>query len=177
MNENMRTRIASVIALAMFAALIALTSCQKTSLETLSGSYTYKTSGVVGLAPTQLIGTGLPIDTTWVALYPEQGQVNIVTKDAESSTVIVTWNDLTGNACSTEARVDGNNLTLTPNTKTVKLTDGSETIGGGIVRFSGGGTLYDNMLIIPMTYQGVFELNGYSMTVVSSKVECIAKAN
>lgn len=173
----MKTRIASAIAPAMIAALIALTSCQKTPLENLSGSYTYKTSGVVGVVPTQIIGTGLPMDTTWVALYPEQGQINIVTKDAWSSTVIVTWNDLTGNACSTEAKVDGNNLTLAPNTKTVKLTDGSETIGGGIVRFSGDGMLYDNMLIIPMTYQGAFELSGHSMTVVSSKVECIAKAN
>lgn len=138
---------------------------------------------MVGLVPTQLIGTGIPTDTTWVALTPEQGQINIVTKDSGSSTIIVTWNDLMGNANSTEARLNGSNIVLTPNTKSVTLTDGTITsgtaniIGGGIVAYSGDGTLYDNMLLITMEYRGVFTLSNISMTAVDSKVECIAKAN
>jgi len=171
------------VVFATLAAFAVLISCQKTDLETMSGSYTYKTSGVVGLVPTQLIGTGLPIDTTWVALTPEQGQVNIVTKDSNNSTIIITWNDLTGNACSTEARVDGKKLIMTPNTKSASLTDGTMSmgtvtiIGGGIVSYYGTGTLYDNMLLIDMIYQGTFTISGTQMTVVASKVECIAKAN
>lgn len=166
-----------VSALAMIAGLTVMTGCQKSALDTMTGSYTYKTSGMVGLVPTQLIGTGLPMDTTWVALTPEQGQINIVTKDSEKSEIIVTWNDLLGNACSTGAILKDNTFTLVPNTKTATLTDGTDTLGGGFVTFSGTGTLYDNMLIITLAYKGNFTISSIPMTAVASKVECIAKAN
>jgi len=173
----MKAKNSFLTALTTVVALALMTSCQKSALETMTGSYTYKTSGMVGLVPTQLIGTGLPMDTTWVALTPEQGQINIVTKDGDKSEIIVTWNDILGNACSTDAILKENTFTLVPNTKTATLTDGENTLGGGFVMYSGTGTLYDNMLIIPLTYQGTFMVSNISMTVASSKVECIAKAN
>ena len=153
--------------------------CQESDLDIMAGSYTYKTSGIVGLLPTQLIGTGLPVDTTWVALTPEQGQINIARKDADKSLMLVTWNDITGNACSTDAVLEGDELTLTltPNTKTATLTDGKDTLGGGVVKYSGTATLYDNMLIFSLQYQGSFTISSTPMTIVGSKIECIAKAN
>jgi len=177
--------ILSTVAATVF---VLLTGCQKEGIDSIGTSYTYKTSGSVTLVPSafakmtpeqiaaykQMGGT---IDTVTVAMTPEQGQMNVAVKDKSQKQVVVSWNDILGNVSTAEATVDGSNLTLNPSYKSIQLTDGSQIIGGGFVCFVGAGTQYDNILIIPMKYQGEVVISEVYLTVIDSNVQCVAKAN
>jgi len=172
----MKTKFTCLIAL-IFMMLAVATGCQKSDMEVMSGSYTYKTSGIIGAVLTDSLGSKEPQDTLWLTQTAEQGQLNIASKDASSSTLILSWNDLAGNACSTQAHLEGRTVELVPNIKIVSLSKKMSVLDNVIVTYSGKGTRYDNMLIIPMQYSGVFEYESETMTIVASKIECIAKAN
>jgi len=162
-----------VIVIALLSCL-GIVSCQKTGVDAICGSYTYKTSGALGLLPTASLGV-LDIDTTFVTLATESGQMNIV-KDNSSSKVVVTWDNLTGDATFTSAVVTDNKFTLDPGKKSVSIPD--SVIGiDRTVTYSGTGECFDDMIILPMTYTGTVVLGLVSMTIVSSKVECVAKRN
>lgn len=148
---------------------IFLTSCEKnTGINRFTGSYTYKISGKIGVV-TSVLG-----DTVSVNLTPEFGQMNI-TKGSSSNKVVVTWDNLLGDVCHTTATIDGNTITLDQGKKNIPSIS---SVGSDLsVNFTGSGTLYDNMLIIPMKYSTEYSLAQISFEIVSSDLECVAKAN
>lgn len=172
------------------AILIAFTllfsGCSKDSTDAVPGTYTYKISGTVTLMPAQLAGldaatlaaykaAGIAVDPVTVGLYPEQGQMHII---EDGDRVIVTLNDILGNADVTTATVNGRTLTLAgTDMKAAQLTDGIDKIGAGMVVYGGTGSRYDDMLIIDLQYQGQFTVNDILMTVISSDVNCVAQSN
>ncbi len=175
------------IAAALAVSAIILCGCAKDGSKTITGTYTYKTSGTVTLMAPQLAGldaatlaaykaAGINTDPVMVALYPEQGQMHVI-GDGDGK-VIITFNDILGNADVTAGTVNGSSLTLEEgHTKTAQLTDGEEKIGGGVVAVSGSGEKYEDMLILDMEYKGTFSISGTSMTVVASDVHCVAQSN
>lgn len=174
--------VAALFICALFAA-----GCTKDASEDLIGSYTYKTSGTLTLLETRFVGLdddalasileeGTVIDTLTFALTPEQGQMHVVRRDGAQ--VLVTFNDITGNADVAEASVDGGEIVIAPGqTKSVQLSDGLLKLGPRTVGYGGTGRRYDDMLIIELDYEGEFEVNGTAMTVISSDVHCVAQAN
>ncbi|MGN0188359.1 MAG: hypothetical protein ACI395_02465 [Candidatus Cryptobacteroides sp.] len=167
--------------------LAALSSCQKEDIDYFAGTYNYKTSGSVALMPSDYLAlndeekaalaqAGISYEPTWVALSPEQGQMHIVVDDADGGTVLLTFNSFLGNGSSAEASVtDDRSITINgAPEKSATLTDGSQTIGGGFVIFSGSGRRYDDVLRFTLKYEGVFVVEDKNMTVVDSKVECLA---
>ena len=121
---------------------------------------------------------GIGYEQVWVALQPEQGQMHIRKTEDGNGSVIITFNDILGNACKASGVIDGNMISIHgPEEKTVSLTDGESTLGGGFVIYSGDGIRYEDLVTIDFTYQGPVMLNDISMTIVDSKVECIATKN
>lgn len=163
--------------------------CTKDSSTRIVNSYTYKISGTVTLMADQLIGldaatlaaykaAGVNVDPVVVGLYPEQGQLHIVEPKGSEGKIILTFNDLLGNADVAEGIYSGSKLTLAENQmKAVQLTDGKDKIGNGMVVYSGQGEKYDNMLVIDLTYSGKFTVNNIPMTAMSSDVHCVAQEN
>lgn len=163
--------------------------CTKDSSTRIVNSYTYKISGTVTLMADQLIGldattlaaykaAGVNVDPVVVGLYPEQGQLHIVEPEGSEGKIILTFNDLLGNADVADGTYSGSKLTLAENqVKAVQLTDGKDKIGNGMVIYSGQGEKYDNMLVIDLTYSGKFTVNNIPMTAVSSDVHCVAQEN
>ena len=180
----MKTRL---IAAALLAGAIILGGCSKDGASGMYGSYTYKISGTVVLLPTQLAGldaatlaaykaAGVSTDPVAVGLYPEQGQMHVL--DDGDGKVVITFNDLLGNAEIARGTVDGDTIHIDAGmTKAAQLTDGNEKIGAGMVKYSGNGTRYDDTLIIYLTYGGEFKVGDVPMTVVGGEVHCVAQAN
>lgn len=166
------------------------TSCEKTDVALIEGDYTYKTSGKVALLPTDYVNAteeekaymaamGIVYTPQWVPLQPEQGQMHVRTIDEDESSVLITFNDLFGNACNVSARISGDDIAIDQTQeKTIVLTDGSgESLGGGFVTYSGSGTRYTDIIILNFSYCGEIVVNNISMTIVDSSVECIATLN
>lgn len=183
----MRTPIINLIVAALMA--IVTMSCEKSDISQFEGAYTFKTSGKVALLPTDYVNAtdeekaymaslGIGYEQVWVALQPEQGQMHIRKTEDGNGSVIITFNDILGNACKASGVIDGNMISIQgPEEKTVSLTDGESTLGGGFVIYSGDGIRYEDLVTIDFTYQGSVMLNDISMTIVDSKVECIATKN
>jgi len=154
--------------IAIFSCVL-LASCEKnTGTNRFIGSYTYKISGKIGLVSSILS------DTLFVSLNPEQGQMNIA-KGNTPNQVIVTWDNLIGDISHTTATIDGNTITLDQGKKNIPIVTPLEA--DLAVTFNGKGNLYDNMLIIPMQYYSEYSIQGLTLKIVSSEVECVAKAN
>lgn len=183
----MRTSRINQIIIALIAAV--MISCEKSDISQFEGAYTFKTSGKVALLPTDYVNAtdeekaymasiGISYEQVWVALQPEQGQMHIRQTSEDSGSVIITFNDLLGNACKASAVVTDNRISVQgPEEKTVSLTDGESTLGGGFVTYSGNGIRYEDLVTMDFTYQGILMVNDIRMTIVDSKVECIATKN
>ena len=61
--------------------------------------------------------------------------------------------------------------------KTASVTDGTNKIGSGIVSYFASGKLYGNQIIMQLVYNGELTLNGTKMTIVDSKIDCVATRN
>lgn len=174
------------IAAALLCAALSI-SCNKDNTAGFGGSYTYKISGTVTLMAKDLVGLdaqtlaaykqmGVKVDPVTVALNPEQGQMHILEGDDDA--LVVTFNNILGNADVTTATVTGGTILLSgKDTKTAQVTDGVNTLGGGIVLFGGEGRCYDDMLILNLTYQGGFSIGDVEMVVTGSDVKCVAQKN
>ncbi|MGN1220097.1 MAG: hypothetical protein ACI4TU_04080 [Candidatus Cryptobacteroides sp.] len=173
---------------AVILGVLTIVSCSKEGIKGFEGRYSYKISGKVALLPTDYVNAseqekelmesmGIVFTETWVPLYPEQGQmhINIMDKDAEAA--MVTFNDISSNVCKTTALVDGDDIVLDEAEKTAFLTDGSEKIASGFVRFKGKGSKYGNQLIFALEYAGTIVVEGTEMTIVASNVDCIGTEN
>lgn len=160
-----------MIAAAVAAAFV-LASCSKDPARELLGSYTYKTSGTVTLVAVDCA------DTLVASLSPEQGQLHIVRDGAGDGKVVVTFDDLLGNADIADGIVNGKQISLTGKTrKSIVLTDGILTFGSGQVDYSGAGRRYDDMLVLDLSYSGAFRMDGIDMVVIDSDVHCVARCN
>ncbi|MGM9791323.1 MAG: hypothetical protein ACI3Y4_02825 [Candidatus Cryptobacteroides sp.] len=157
-------------------------------MKEFEGSYSYKISGSVTLLPSAYVNAseqekqmmeaaGITFTPTLVPLYPEQGQMHINIKEKDDSLVVLSFNDIMGNVCVADAIVDSDNISIEDASKTASLTDGSERISSGIVRYSGTGTMYGDQLILSLEYDGCFVINDTDMTVVASSVDCVATKN
>ncbi|MGM9735692.1 MAG: hypothetical protein ACI3ZL_04700 [Candidatus Cryptobacteroides sp.] len=168
---------------------LTMAGCAKDGVKGFEGRYSYKISGIVALLPTAYVNAteqekqmmaaaGITFTPTWVPLYPEQGQMHINVKDKDEDLVIVTFNDIFGNVCVTDAVIDSDVITIADGAvKTAVLTDGSEKIASGIVSYSGSGNLYGDQVIMSMKYAGTMVLNDTDMTIVASSVDCVATRN
>lgn len=164
-------------------------SCEKSDVEIFNGTYSYKTSGKVALLPSDYVNAsdeekayletmGMTPSPQWIALQPEQGQMHIRSVSEDDNTVIITFNDLFGNACMANAIIDGDNISISDaQQKTIAVTDGSEKLGGGFVVYTGEGHIYDDVIVLTLTYNGVVSISGVNMSIVESYVECIATLN
>ena len=156
--------------------------------------YAYKTGGQVKLMPTVLTDSlvnavdassaliGYDLHDLWLPLKPEAGALNIAGTDAEGNLLTLSFNALLGDVCTLKATTIGDEVVLTnDNTKTMQLTDGEQSLGGGIVAVTGSGKRTDDMLLLDFDYQGTFTttVTGHAvqMTIVDSKVQCNAKKN
>jgi hypothetical protein len=180
----------TIIAAAVLAlAAVTFTSCEKTDYQNFAGSYTYKTSGKVELLASMFVNAsqekldyyaslGLKPDTLWVSLMPEEGQMNIVTKDKSNGTMLITFNAILGDVSTITSSVEDNAITFTDgNTKTACITAEDVSIGSGVVTVEGGGNKYDNVIILNMAYSGTITMAGVDMTILDSDVKCVAKEN
>lgn len=168
---------------------LTLTSCDKDPVKDFEGRYSYKISGKVVLLPTAYVNatdeekqmmeaSGAKIEKTVVALYPEQGQMHLDIKDKSQDLMVMTLNDITGNVCSAEVKIDDDTVTVMEGAeKSATLTDGSDKIGGGFVSWTGAGVRYGGQLIFKIEYQGNMTVQGNAMTIVESSVECVAVKN
>lgn len=166
-----------------------LVGCTKDGAKGFEGRYSYKISGTVLLLPTAYVNAteqekqmmeaaGITFTPTMVPLYPEQGQMHINVNDKDDDLVVVTFNDILGNVCVTEAVIDSEVITISNSAgKTTSLTDGSQKIASGFVTYSGSGRMYGNQIIISLEYNGTILLNDTDMTIVSSNVDCVATRN
>ena len=75
------------------------------------------------------------------------------------------------------AIIDGDNISISDaQQKTIAFTDGLKKLGGFVV-YTGEGHLYDDIIVLTLTYNGVVSISGVNMSIVESYVECIATLN
>lgn len=177
-----------ILAVAVAISAICITACSKGASQALTGSYTYKTSGTVTLKTNlddldeevraALEKIGFKNNPATVELFPEQGQMHIQDSKDGDGRVIITFNDLLGNADIADGTVNGNQLTITGTpVKSAHLRDGTIKIGTGNVTYSGSGRKYDEVLIFSLVYGGSFTVSGIQMDILSSDVKCVAQKN
>ena len=171
---------------------LVLTGCRDNALTTFTGSYTYKTGGQLKVLPTVLTGdsvdavaacsalSGYDLANLWAPLTPESGEMTMVYTNEAKDSVILTFTALMGDLCTLTGTLSGDTLTLSgKDTKSMQITDGNGSVGGGFVTVSGEGKLYDELLILNLSYEGAFTstATGRSteMTVVESRVQCVAQ--
>ena len=156
--------------------------------------YAYKTGGQVKLMPTVLTDSvvnpvdacseliGYDLHDLWLPLKPEAGALNIAGRDAEGNVLTLSFNALMGDVCTMKATVMGDEVVLAnDNTKTMQLTDGEQSLGGGIVSVTGSGKRTDDLLLLDFDYHGTFTTSvtgrAIQMTIMESNVQCNAKKN
>lgn len=169
------------IILLMFAAL-AFASCQKSAVENLSGSYSFKTGGLLQLKTTVKSFEGGKLvdkDTVIVrSLVPESGQMRILPDSGDKAKV--TMNITAGGPVVYDASVQDNSVSLStvsrklPVYREESLLDFIEEV---LVSCSGTGTLYGNTIVFDIKCEGDFKLGDWPCTILSSDVKCVATRN
>lgn len=154
--------------------------------------YAYKTGGQVRLMPTVLADStatavdacsalcGYNLHDLWLPLKPESGALNIV--EAEGGALLLSFNALLGDAFTLAATAADGTLTLSDGgRKTMQLTDGQQSLGGGTVEVAGRGCRTDDLLLIDLDYRGTFVTtvtgSPVEMTILESRVQCSASRN
>lgn len=161
MKKTIRTAIVALCA------ALALCGCSK-SKNSLPGSYTYKTSGSITVSGED--------GSSVLCLHPEQGQMHVL--DDGDGRVVVTFNDISGNADVAYGTIDGNELTLDKKQqKAISLTEGTLKVGSFVVGYTGKGRLLEDMLIIDLEYSGHIEIGEKEMAITETSVHCVARKN
>lgn len=179
-----------LFAAALAAGAILFGGCTKDASKEIIGSYSYKTSGTLTLVESVYAAmtseelaaakeNGEKIDTVIIGLIPEQGQMHILQAEGQEGRIIVTFNDILGNADITGGSYSGTGVTLDEgSSKTIYLTeDGAIRLGSGIVSYSGKGSKLEDMLLIDLIYEGEVRMIGTDMTIIESDVHCVAQHN
>ena len=129
-------------------ALTALASC-KDPVEQLSGSYSYKISGMA------VYGN----DT--VSLSEEIGALDLIHLSADSA--LLTFNALRGPAYATKTKVEGKSIALAPYERTI-----SHLTRDYPVTATGQGDVYDGTILIRLRYAGD-DVKADSLTLLCKK--------
>lgn len=164
------------------ASALLLIGCSGIPDRLIPGSYTYKISGALTLLSSDAAGSDeeqggslFKKEPESFEISPEQGQMHIL-EDGDS--LIVTFNNILGNADVTSATLKNGTLKLSgKSTKSIQINEGGLRSWSGRVFYGGSGKRYDDMLILDLDYSGQITVSGKSMTIVSSDVKCVAQSN
>lgn len=164
----------------LIAALV-VCACQKSPVDRISGSYSFKNGGtleVLGKIPSD-IGT-LPGRDTVVnsSLVPESGQMRILPKGSDE--IVVTMNITGGNPVIFNGKLTDDKIILSPVERKVTMFNELNAIDLPIdvsVKVQGVGTIYGNTLVFSMEYNGNFTSGDIPCRILSSNVNCIATRN
>lgn len=165
----------------LFAAALALCSCQKSPVEQFSGRYSFKTGGELDLKTRvlDLDWGGLKMKDTIIrrAIVPESGQMRIVSDSGNR--VVVTMNVTAGNLVVIPATVSGNDIILDPVSRKILVCRETGLLLWEEVPVivSGIGRKMDNSVIIDLEFEGEFNLGVFPCEVVASNVNCVANKN
>lgn len=167
------------LCLSTMAVCLLLTSSCHQDLRQATGSYTYKTSGLLTLKD----GTTY----TTLTLNDETGQMDIISLHHGDSILII-QNQLGGSIHTTHAVIEGKQITLTPYQRTVTLSYTSQDSGSlsGLtgnnketetfsIRVSSQGTLYDTSILFVSQWEGTSLTS--SKTIAGTNIQTIAKRN
>lgn len=163
-----------ILALCAVAALI-LAACNKDPLKSLTGSYTYKISGILRVTDTSSVNPaeGSVRDTVDVNLAVEQGQMHIV---PDGDGVIVTFNDILGSVDVAHGSLDGDVISV-EGTFPKQISTTSGFIASGNVEYVGKGFKRDGTIILNLDYRGSLSSPGSTMPIIGSNVNCVAQEN
>lgn len=163
----------------LIAAILAC-ACQKSPVDTISGSYSFKNGGVLEVLGT-LPNTGiLPTrDTVFKSsLVPENGQMRILPKGGDE--LVITMNITGGSPVIFNGRLTDGKVVLSPTERKISMFDELSALDipvDALVNVDGEGTLYGNTLVFEMHYQGTFKSGNIPCRILSSKVNCVATRN
>lgn len=164
----------------LFAAalLTAACSCTKEGAARFEGYYSYKLSGTVSFEAASSSSTsgGLAPDNVTFTILPESGQLNILTEDKKSGSVLMTLNAVGGDVTTITGKAEGNSLLLDDSAKRIHF-EISGTPASRNLTLSGTGKRLDDMLIIEFTASGGMDYLGRSYVVTGSDIDCVARLN
>lgn len=164
-----------------FIAAILACACQKSPVETISGSYSFKNGGVLEiLGKLPAIDGILPERDTVIksSLIPESGQMRILPKGENE--VVVTMNVTGGNPVVFNGVVSDGKITLSPVERKISILNEFCEAGlpaDALVSVDGVGTIYGNTLIFDMSYKGNFYIRDIPCKILFSNVKCVANRN
>ena len=163
----------------ILAVLVCGTSCSKQSFRNFEESYSYKISGKLVLLPDKYADSSAvaqEANKIEVPLKVEQGQMRVF--DEGDGNVSLTFNDVFGNVTISRGKVDEKNIILNEDQEKLIQLDGLDLLEDGIfVKYSGEGKSYDTALIFDLRYNGKLTYKFKEMTIVDSKIECVAVEN
>lgn len=166
-----------LIAFALLSSAFLFSGCTKDASRSVIGSYTYKISGTLTLVDDAAVS---PVEEDYVVVEipTEQGQMHIMDEGSVAGGIIITFNDILGNADVAYGTLNGGNLSLNPgNKKYFRFSNGLLPEYSGTLDYTGQGTKRDDMLVVGIVYGGKLSQCGKSMTVVESNVNCVARHN
>lgn len=177
-----RTGQALILCLTLLPLLAVCTSCDK-EIRQFKGAYSSKTSGNLLLhkaIPNELDTLHMP-ETMTVSLSPESGQMRISEiKDAKDGyNLMVSINLLGGDALSFRAKAENDSITLEPlpHVRYIQANVTSEIQMPLGITVSGGGRLYDDVIVFVLDYQGGGLYNNVPYVITESHVDCVATSN
>lgn len=163
---------------------ICLTSCDKDEgADFFDGYYSYKISGDFTLEAVDTTGTD---DTLNFILNSESGQMNILTRDECNGTMLVSFNETSGEAFTVEATASGRTLTLEPTRRYISYHAEGRTpdIISDVASYtvpviqSGTAEKLDDVVIFHLNFDGsTITHNDREYTITASSIEGVAKDN
>lgn len=172
-------KIKVITAIVMLSAV--LCSCSKEGPALFKGNYSFKTSGsICARQISEPADTLLPSDVT-IKLVTESGQMDITPRDGDA--MLVTMNVTGGDMIVYDSKVSGEDLVITPDTRSMVLTfpggEESQTISSvrTDIDVSGTGRRYDNIILFKFNYGGVFQVGDTEYEIYASDIDCRAKLN
>lgn len=162
--------------------LTALSSCSKEGSSLFKGNYSFKTSGTICARQiSEPADTLLPSDVT-IKLTTESGQMDITPENGDA--MLVTMNVTGGDMIVYEARVDGEDLIISQDTRNILLNfpgnEESQAMSSMVradIDISGSGHRYDNIILFKFNYEGEFLVGDTRYEIYSSDIDCRAKLN
>lgn len=166
----------------LFAAalLAAACSCTKEGAARFEGYYSYKLSGTISFEATTPGSTTeeLAPDNMTFSISPESGQLNILTEDKKSGSVVMTMNAIGGNVSTMKGKAEGNSLVLDDSARRISFELSSTAVDRTqTLTMSGTGKRLDDMLIMEFTASGGMDYLGRSYVVTGSDIDCVARIN
>ena len=163
----------------LLAVLSCAISCSKQGFTNFEDSYSYKISGKLVLLPDLYADSSAVVQDSnkiEIPLKAEQGQMRVF--DEGDGNVTLTFNDVFGNVTVSKAVLQDDRIVLAENQEKLVELDELDLNGRRIyVTYSGEGRNYDSAVIFDLRYDGKVTYRFKEMTIVDSKIECVAVEN